>query len=103
MNSFLINRKRLFEQMEDESFLLLHSNNAPHKTTDQYYPFRVKKNFYYLTGIKESNCTLLMLKSNKTSKTYLFIDETTEFMKLWVGEKISKDDASKVRNVMLSI
>ncbi len=99
MNSFKINRNRLFEQMEEDSFLLLHSNNAPHKTTDYYYPFRVKKNFYYLTGIKESNCTLLMMKTKEDNKTFLFIDETTEFMKLWVGEKISKENASVIADI----
>lgn len=99
MNSFLVNRNRLFEKMEDESFLLLHSNNALHKTKDQYYPFRIRKNFFYLTGIIESNCTLIMIKGNNGNKTYLFIDETTDFMKLWVGEKISKELSSKIADI----
>ncbi len=99
MNNFLVNRNRLFEQLEESSILLLHSGNAPHKTTDQFYPFRVSKNFFYLTGIKESNCTLMLVKTNQEEKTFLFIDETTEFMRQWVGEKISKEDASRISGI----
>lgn len=94
MNNFSRNRDRLFEQLEENSFLLLHSGNAPHRTTDQFYPFRVSKNFYYLTGIKESNCTLLLMKTKKENQSFLFIDETTDFMRQWVGEKITKEEAS---------
>ncbi|AIO19532.1 Xaa-Pro aminopeptidase [Candidatus Izimaplasma bacterium HR1] len=99
MNPFLINRNRLFEQLDEDSVLLLHSGNAPHRTTDQFYPFLVSKNFFYLTGVKESNCTLMLIKTKKESKSFLFIDETTKFMKQWVGEKISKEEASTVSEI----
>lgn len=99
MNNFLLNRNRLFEQLEESSMLLLHSGNAPHRTTDQFYPFRVNKNFFYLTGIKESNCTLMLIKTKQENKTFLFIDETTEFMRQWVGEKISTDEAHQISEI----
>ena len=99
MNRYMLNRNRLFDQMEEKSFLLLHSGSPLHRTTDQYYPFRVSKNFYYLTGIKESNCTLLLIKSKDENKSYLFIDQTTPYMKLWVGEKISKEDAHQASDI----
>jgi Xaa-Pro aminopeptidase len=107
MNPFLLNRNRLFDQLEEGSILLLHSGNAPHKTTDQFYPFRVSKNFYYLTGIKESNCTLVLMKSKQEEKAYLFVDETTEYMRQWVGEKISKEEAHEkseieVKNILFN-
>ena len=102
MNPFLLNRNRLFEQLEVNSIFLLHSGNPPHKTTDQFYPFRVSKNFYYLTGIKESNCTLLLIKTKQENKAFLFIDETTEYMRQWLGEKISKEEASTCSEIDLS-
>ncbi len=99
MNVFELNRKRLYERLEDRSVFLLHSGRAPHKTTDQFYPFVVSKNFYYLTGIEEPNCTLLMYKNGKELKTMMFIEETTEFMRTWIGEAISKEDVTKISNI----
>ena len=99
MNSFSKNRDRLFRELKPNSAVLLHSGEAPHKTTDQFYPFYVSKNFYYLTGIKESNCTLLLLKLEEENRTYLFIDETTEFMRQWVGAKISKQEAHELSEI----
>lgn len=99
MNYYKKNRNRLFEQLENNSMMLLHSGNPQHKTTDQFYPFKVSKNFYYLTGIVESNCTLLLVKTSDGNKEYLFVDETTDFMRQWVGEKISIGEASQCSDI----
>ncbi len=99
MNQYQNNRKNLSNLMEHASMLLLDSGKAPHKTTDQYYSYTVHKNFFYLTGIKEEECQLLLLKDGEKAHEYLFIPETTEHMRLWVGEKISKEVASKTSGI----
>jgi Xaa-Pro aminopeptidase len=99
MNQYKSNRKQLLQQLEKNSIVLVHSGNLKHKTQDQFYPFQVDKNFYYLTGIREENLILLMVKTKKSKKEFLFIQETTEFMKQWVGEKTSKETASKISGI----
>lgn len=99
MSQYIENRNNLTKRMKEASVLLLDSGKAPHKTTDQYYEYTVHKSFYYLTGIIEEECKLMILKDGDLSHTYLFIPETTEHMRLWEGEKISKEEASKISGI----
>ena len=99
MNQYQTNRNNLFKLLEDKSMILLSSGQLKNKTTDQFYPFQVNKTFFYLTGIREDNCTLMMLKDGEGYSSYLFIEETTDFMRQWVGEKISKTEASDISNI----
>lgn len=98
-NIFEDNRKNLVKLLKDESVVLLDSGKAPHKTTDQFYHYTTQRNFYYLTGLNEEKCKLLMIKSKKTISTLLFIEETTEYMRQWVGERVSKKEVSKITGI----
>lgn len=102
MNQYMHNRARLFELLETNSIVLLSSGVAKHKSLDQYFPFQVNKTFYYLTGIRETDCTLVLVKGKKENHEFLFVEETTEFMKKWVGAKISKEEAAKLSDIKTS-
>lgn len=102
MNVYVNNRKKLLEKMADRSVLLLNSGNAPHKTTDQFYHYTPNRNFFFLTGLEEENVILMMVKGKKQFYTFLFIEETTEFMRKWYGEKVSKEEASKISGIDIS-
>lgn len=99
INIFEENRKKLIKLIENESVVLLDSGEAPHKTTDQYYHYTTQRNFYYLTGLNEQKCKLVIIKSKKTVSTLLFIEETTEYMRQWLGERITKKEASNITNI----
>ena len=96
---FTKNRSNILEMMEPGSILLLDSGRAPHQTNDEFYFYTPHKSFYYLTGIEEENCKILLVKGTTESKTYLFIDETTEHMRIWMGEKLSKTEASDLSGI----
>ncbi len=98
-NIFEENRKNLIKLLKNESVVLLDSGKAPHKTTDQFYHYTTQRNFFYLTGLNEEKCKLVIIKSKETVSTLLFIEETTEYMRQWLGEKISKKEASKITNI----
>ena len=102
MNNYKQNRTKLINRMKNNSILLLSSGLAKHKTADYFYSFQVNKNFYYLTGIVEQDCTLVLIKDGEQTSEYLFIDETTDFMRTWVGEKVSKEEASKLSGIHTS-
>lgn len=96
MNQYKQNRQQLFELLDNNSMVLLKSGKAKHKTRDQYHPFQVDKTFFFLTGIREANCTLLLIKGQDKVHEFLFIEETTEYMRQWVGASISKTEASEI-------
>ena len=98
-NVFEGNRKNLIKLLKKESVVLIDSGKAPHKTTDQYYHYTTQRNFFYLTGLNEEKCKLVIIKSEKTVSTMLFIEETTDYMRQWVGERISKKEASEITSI----
>lgn len=98
-NIFVQNRNNLMNLIDVESVILLDSGSAPHKTADEFYEYAPQRNFYYLTGLNEANCKLMMLKDEKEAISMLFIEETTEYMRQWVGEKISKEEASEISGI----
>lgn len=102
MNTYSERRKKLVERMEDSSVLLLDSGKAKHKTTDQFFHYIPNRNFYYLTGINEENIKLMILKNQGEVKEFLYIVETTEYMRQWVGEKMSKEEASALSGIDVS-
>ncbi len=99
VNVFEVNRNNLINILENESVVLLDSGKAPHKTNDQFYHYATQRNFFYLTGLNEEKCKLVIIKSKSTVSTYLFIEETTEYMRQWLGERISKKEASTITSI----
>ena len=77
-NVYEENRKNLIKLIKKESVILIDSGKAPHKTADQYYRYTTQRNFFYLTGLNEEKCKLIIIKSKDSVSTFLFIEETTE-------------------------
>lgn len=98
-NFYEKNRENLLDLIDEESVVLLDSGSAPHKTADEFYEYTPQRSFYYLTGLNESKCKLMMVKGKKDVVTMLFIEETTEYMRQWVGERISKKEASEISGI----
>lgn len=98
-NRFSTRRFNLIKEIEDRSIVILYSLEAPHKTTDQYYPYEINRNFYYLTGLKKSNLTLLLQKDGKNQFEYLFIEEATDYSNKWLGKRMTKQEASLVSGI----
>lgn len=99
MNTYKQRREALVSKMKNSSVILLDSGKAKHKTTDQYFHHVPNRNFFYLTGLNEENVKLMVVKQDKKLIEFLFIEETTEYMRQWVGEKMSKEEASSITGV----
>jgi len=92
-------RKKFIKELKNDSLTLLFSGREQHKTNDQFYPFSVNRNFFYLTGIDESEVVLLLAKNDEKTFTKLFIRKTTKFVAQWLGAYISKEEASEISGV----
>lgn len=93
------NRERVFEQIKNNSFVVIHSGASPFKSADASYNFYVNRNFYYLTGIDQEDVTLVIGKINNEKKEFLFIDENDPVLVKWVGAKLYKNEASKISGI----
>lgn len=96
---FVNNRQKYLKEVEVNSVTVLFSGNVYQKSADSDFPFEVDKNFYYLTGINQSNCKLIIAKGEKVSLTYLFIDEYDELLAKWVGKSLTVNEAKELSGI----
>lgn len=90
---FQRNREKLYQQLDDQSLILLFSGEAAHQSADESYPFYPNRNFYYMTGIAEPKIIFAAEKYNGTIHETLFIERADPWMARWVGETMTADQA----------
>ena len=98
-------RKRLLDLMDDGSIALIYSGVEKVKSADENYPFEVNHNFYYLTGIEQDGCCLMLVSNSGERKEYLFLPPFDPVKEKWYGKRLSLEEAgikSGIRNVLLS-
>lgn len=94
------NRGELFELLPAGSMAVFYSGTEVVRSGDDFYPFAVDNNFYYLTGIREPDVLLALVKSRQgDEKEVLFIHKPDEEKAKWVGAKLSQSEAVCVSDI----
>ena len=96
MLEFEQRRKKVFEQMKDNSVAIFFSGVSKIASEDEYLPFVVNKNFYYLTGIKQEHSALMLIKAIGERRAYLFIDPYSELKEKWTGKRLTPEQATYI-------
>ncbi|MDR7071564.1 aminopeptidase P family protein [Fictibacillus barbaricus] len=96
---FTQNRSRLKEVLPNESVTILFAGEAPFKTADERHKFVPNRNFYYLTGINESNLTLVIKKTGNEVKETMYIQKADPVMEKWVGKTVSEEEAKAISGI----
>ncbi len=88
-------RKRLLDALKPNSIALIASALPKIRSNDTEYPYRQNSDFYYLTGFKEDNSALLLIKGKKETKSILFVQKKDPKMELWTGKRLGVKAAKK--------
>ncbi|MDA3908031.1 MAG: aminopeptidase P N-terminal domain-containing protein, partial [Sulfurimonas sp.] len=88
-------RELLAQKLAKNSLTILFSTDNKTRSNDTNYPYRQNSNFYYLTGFKEDNSFLVIVKSKKETKTILFVHQKDEVYELWNGKRLGEIEAKK--------
>ena len=103
LNNSIYKRNRLnfMNQMKGSSMAIFNSNDIYPVSADTELPFEQHRDIFYLTGIDQEETILILYPSSKDNKTRenLFIRRSDEHTKIWEGEKLSKDLATKLSGV----
>ena len=102
MNRYSNRRMKILKNLQGNAAIMLHSGKEIMASEDEAYPFRVNRNFYYLTGLDKEDMVLLMYNIDGNIKELLFIQPYDESLARWVGGRLSKQqakDISEVENV----
>ncbi|DAZ99649.1 TPA: hypothetical protein N0F65_001886 [Lagenidium giganteum] len=87
-------RERLFEELPDNSALIVNASETKYMSHDIPYEFRQNSNFLYLTGLEEPDSLALLLKSQGKTSYILFVRPRDAHSEQWDGARIGLDGAT---------
>ena len=88
-------RDNLLNTLDKNSVGVIFSAKYQTRSNDTDYPFRQDSNFYYLTGFKEDNSSLIFVKTKDSIKTILFVSKKDAVKELWTGKRLGEVEAKK--------
>lgn len=89
-NEYLTRRKKLAEQLAQDSIAIIPAAHEVLRNGDAHYRFRQDSNFYYLTGFNEPDA-LLVICSDSTS--ILFNRPRNAEQEQWTGRRLGQESA----------
>jgi len=98
---FSKNRQHFVKKMESNSIAIFTSNDIMPNNADDMMGFTQNNDLYYLSGIDQEESILLLYPDAvlPENREILFLKETNEVIKIWEGDKLTKEQATKVSGV----
>lgn len=97
---YLGNRQKFYQEMKENSLLVLFSGKEIRKTNDEFYPFYTNRNFLYLTGLDSKELVLLVQKdSDGHVSEKIFLLPSDLLAERWTGTRIKPDQASVLSGI----
>ena len=88
-------RTTYLARMKKRSIALFFSAPLKTRSNDTEYPYRQDSDFYYLTGFKEDNSVLLLIKEKNSTQEILFVQKKDPTLELWTGKRLGEKEAKK--------
>lgn len=92
---FTARRKRVLEQMQNNSALLIFTESEKRRNSDCDYLFRPDSYFWYLTGFAEPQSAILLVKQINKTESIIFVRKKDPFMETWNGKRLGVEEAPK--------
>lgn len=98
---FIKNRQNFTAKMEPNSIAILTSNDVMPNNADDEMGFSQNNDLFYLSGVDQEESILLLYPdaSLPVNREILFVKETSELIKIWEGDKLTKEKAFEVSGV----
>lgn len=93
---YLKRRQKLAKSLKEDSLAVLFSACPQVRSNDTEHPYRQNSNFYYLSGFKEENSAIIIVKKKNEYKTYLFVEKKDATLELWTGIRTGVEQAKKI-------
>lgn len=98
---FVQNRQRLYKLLKPKSLAVLNANDVMPTNADGTMGFQQNSDLFYLSGIDQEETILVLFPEHPDPRfrEVLFLRETNELIAVWEGEKLSKEQATKISGV----
>lgn len=95
------NRSKVYENLKNNSIMVLFSGKEKRKTNDENYPFFTNRNFLYLTGIDSKEAVLMAYKDGSGGvKECIYILPPDPMIERWNGERIKEKEAEQLSGIL---
>ncbi len=89
--------QKLIDQLPTESVLLLKSAEAKIRSNDTEYGYRQNSDFYYLTGLEETDLFLVIKKTSAGAESILFCKDSDTMEIQWVGPRLGVEGMKQTK------
>lgn len=98
---FVQNRQRLYKLLKPKSLVVLNANDVMPTNADGIMGFQQNSDLFYLSGIDQEETILVLFPEHPDPRfrEVLFLRETNELIAVWEGEKLSKEQATKISGI----
>ncbi|MCF8369647.1 MAG: aminopeptidase P N-terminal domain-containing protein [Bacteroidales bacterium] len=98
---FQNNRKNLVQNLLEKSIAIINSANELNRNGDQNFAFRQNSDFFYLTGLEQEKCVLVLSPQHpdKNLKEVIFTLQPNDLMETWTGHKYTADEISEISGI----
>jgi Xaa-Pro aminopeptidase len=98
---FIKNRRNFIAKMKPNTIAILTSNDVKHNNADDVMGFVQNNDLFYLSGVDQEETILVMYPDaqKEENREIIFIRETNAHIKIWDGEKLSKEQATVVSGI----
>jgi Xaa-Pro aminopeptidase len=92
---FTENRRRLIAQLPAGAAVMVHANDVMPTNADGVLGFVQNSDLYYLSGVDQEETVLILFPdaSDPKLREVLLVRETSEYLAVWEGEKLTKAQA----------
>lgn len=98
---FIQNRNNFASKTKENTITILTSNDIKHTNADDVMGFAQNNDLFYLSGIDQEETILVLYPDayKPENREILFIKETNEHIKIWDGEKLTKEEAYQISGI----
>lgn len=96
---FSKNRIELLKRMPENIALVFFAGSEVAQSADCNNRFLVDRDFYYLTGITDSKCSLVIIKEGKKVTTKLYVLPKDDMKERWQGRRKTHDEYAEITGI----
>ncbi|MCB0483272.1 MAG: aminopeptidase P N-terminal domain-containing protein [Flavobacteriales bacterium] len=98
---FQRNRQKFAKHMQPDCLAVFNSNDIYPVSADSTMPFKQHRDILYLSGVDQEESILVIFPDafEPEHREVLFLRETNETIKIWEGEKLTKQSAFELSGI----
>ncbi|MFB6259100.1 MAG: aminopeptidase P family protein [Flavobacteriales bacterium] len=98
---YVRNRKKFCDRLPSKAMAIFHANDFMPTNADGTMPFRQNNDLLYLSGVDQEETILLLFPDafHEKHREILFVKETNEEIRVWEGDKLTKDQATELSGI----